>query len=176
MIEKMKVLHIVSEASRKTELLDQLRDLGVVHFAEKKSADKACLDRFAALSKTALALKDYAPKEFAKDTLPDAEFEELFTKTAEAIELKKSLSSAKGSAISAADKIRSWGDFSPAEVVELREQGYNLHFYRLDKKTIEALAADEEYKFFKGLKIFNKIMSLSTGEYELNVRSSSCGQ
>ncbi len=147
MIEKMKVLHIVSEASRKKELLDQLRDLGVVHFAEKRSADKACLDRFSSLSKTALTLKDYAPKEFAKETLPDAEFEELFEKTVEAIDLKKSLASAKGSAISAADKIRNWGSFSPAEIQDLRAQGYNLHFYRLDKKTMEALAADEEYKF-----------------------------
>ena len=46
MIEKMKVLHIVAKSSEKTELLDKLRDLGVVHFAEKKTADKACLDRF----------------------------------------------------------------------------------------------------------------------------------
>ena len=41
MIEKMKVVHIVAAALEKTALLDKLRELGVVHFAEKASADQA---------------------------------------------------------------------------------------------------------------------------------------
>ena len=40
MIEKMKVVHIVAAASEKTALLDRLRTLGIVHFAEKASADQ----------------------------------------------------------------------------------------------------------------------------------------
>ena len=35
MIEKMKVVHIVAAQTQKTELLDALRALGIVHFAEK---------------------------------------------------------------------------------------------------------------------------------------------
>ena len=40
MIEKMKVVHIVTTASEKAALLDRLRELGVVHFAEKADADQ----------------------------------------------------------------------------------------------------------------------------------------
>ena len=47
MIEKMKVVHIVAAASEKTALLDRLRTLGIVHFAEKASADQRHLERFA---------------------------------------------------------------------------------------------------------------------------------
>ena len=34
MIEKMKVVHIVSTAPEKDALLERLRELGVVHFSE----------------------------------------------------------------------------------------------------------------------------------------------
>ena len=40
MIEKMKVVHIVAAQTQKTELLDALRALGIVHFAEKADADQ----------------------------------------------------------------------------------------------------------------------------------------
>jgi len=149
MIEKMKVLQIVTTASAKTDLLDQLRKLGVVHFAERKSADKACVDRFNLLSKTAMLLKDYAPKESGTDILTDAEFEELFEQTQKAIELKKSLATETGNAISGADKIRAWGNFKPSDVIYLREQGYDFHFYRVDKKIYELLKEDDEIKFVR---------------------------
>ena len=51
MIEKMKVVHIVAAQTQKTELLDALRALGIVHFAEKADADQTYLERFAALSR-----------------------------------------------------------------------------------------------------------------------------
>ena len=50
MIEKMKVVHIVAAQTQKTELLDALRALGIVHFAEKADADQTYLERFAARS------------------------------------------------------------------------------------------------------------------------------
>ena len=59
MIEKMKVVHIVAAASEKTALLDKLRELGVVHFAEKASADQQYLERFARLSRMEMTLQEY---------------------------------------------------------------------------------------------------------------------
>ena len=41
MIEKMKVVHIVAAQTQKTELLDALRALGIVHFAERRTPTKA---------------------------------------------------------------------------------------------------------------------------------------
>ena len=59
MIEKMKVVHIVTTASEKAALLDRLRELGVVHFAEKADADQRYSERFAALAKAAAVLQEY---------------------------------------------------------------------------------------------------------------------
>ena len=171
MIEKMKILHIVAKSSEKTELLDKLRDLGVVHFAEKKTADKACLDRFESLSRAAMALKDYAPKELSNEILSDERFEEIFAKVSEAIELKKELGSKKGNAISKADKIRAWGNFLPAEVDLLRDEGYDLHFYKLDKKTVQALSEDEEIKFISLSPIDKMPVVATLGELPLEYRT-----
>ena len=46
--------------SEKTALLDRLRTLGIVHFAEKASADQRHLERFAELSRMDMALQEYA--------------------------------------------------------------------------------------------------------------------
>ena len=60
MIEKMKMVYVVSSVSKKDEMLDGLRDLGLLHLAEKKSPARAASERFTTLSKTAGVL-DYAP-------------------------------------------------------------------------------------------------------------------
>ena len=62
MIEKMKMVCVVSSVSRKDEMLDGLRTLGLLHLAEKKSPARAVAERFTTLSKTASALTDYAPE------------------------------------------------------------------------------------------------------------------
>ena len=45
MIEKMQMVHIVTTTSGKQEMLEGLRDIGILHLSEKKSADKAAADR-----------------------------------------------------------------------------------------------------------------------------------
>ena len=62
MIEKMKMVYVVSSVSKKDEMLDGLRDLGLLHLAEKKSPARAASERFTTLSKTAGVLLDYAPE------------------------------------------------------------------------------------------------------------------
>ena len=66
MIEKMKMVCVVSSVSRKDEMLDGLRTLGLLHLAEKKSPARAVAERFTTLSKTASALTDYAPDKAKK--------------------------------------------------------------------------------------------------------------
>ena len=58
MIEKMKVVHIVAAQTQKTELLDALRALGIVHFAEKADADQTYLERFASQRNTVFHMKE----------------------------------------------------------------------------------------------------------------------
>jgi V/A-type H+-transporting ATPase subunit I len=149
MIEKMKIVQIVTCAAQKDALVDQLRTLGIVHFAEKAGADREWTERFAALSRMSMALQDCAPKQQQeeKDILPDDRFETLFENVGASMERKKELGAARSAAVTGADRIREWGAFRPADVQTLRDEGIDLHFYRMDKKTYAALCADEDVRF-----------------------------
>ncbi len=46
MIEKMQMVYVVSSVSRKDEMLEGLRNLGLLHLAEKKSPARAATERF----------------------------------------------------------------------------------------------------------------------------------
>ena len=148
MIEKMKVVYIVAAVQEKKQLLDELRSLGAVHFAEKASADQSCLERFQTLSKMELALHDYAGKS-EKAPLSDQEFEKLYEELGECLARKKELEAEKNAVRASMDKLSEWGRFSPAEIAELKAQGMELHFCRADKKTAAALAADPEVQIIR---------------------------
>lgn len=139
MIEKMKMVYIVSSVSKKEEMLKGLRDLGLVHLMEKKSADKATVEKFTALSKTASTLKDYLPAKAkpSEKILTDEAFAKMYGDVQNALTRKAELSQAELSARTELDRIREWGDFSPQEVRELKRLGYDLHFYNFSKKEFE---------------------------------------
>ncbi|MBR0380064.1 MAG: hypothetical protein IJH62_05830, partial [Mogibacterium sp.] len=128
MVEKMKMVHIVTTASRKDEMLKALRDAGVMHLAEKQSADREVSERFQTLSRTAMALGDYAEKKQkpASEILSDSEFNEMYAGVLEAIDRKAALGQEISSANTEIDRIRAWGEFSPAELEALRDKGYDL--------------------------------------------------
>ena len=150
MIERMKVVHIVSSVSKKEEMLTALRDLGVIHIAEKKNADRKISERFAALVKTAGALKEYEGKNQKKaEVLNDQEFEALFREVSDTLEQKANLIQERGAASAEAERVFPWGDFSPAELRELRDYGFDLHFYRLGKNEYEAAVKDENVRLIR---------------------------
>ena len=91
MIEKMKVVHIVAAQTQKTELLDALRALGIVHFAEKADADQTYLERFAALSRLITVLEEQGVSEVEAETLDDDQFKVLFDELNACLERKKAL-------------------------------------------------------------------------------------
>ena len=91
MIEKMKVVHIVAAASEKTALLDKLRELGVVHFTEKASADQRYLERFARLSRMEMTLQEYPKAKQETTVLSDSEFEAFYQQLSDCMERKKAL-------------------------------------------------------------------------------------
>lgn len=149
MIEKMSHVCLVTQSSHKQEMLDTLRELGIVHVAERKSADPALTERFNALSKLSLELKNYTPATSSSAPLSDEEFEELFRKTKEALSRKAALAEQRSAALLEAEKLRPWGEFDPALVEELREDGLELHFYRLEKKVLADLKVREDVTYFR---------------------------
>ena len=149
MIEKMKVVHIVAAQTQKTELLDALRALGIVHFAEKADADQTYLERFAALSRLITVLEEQGVSEVEAETLDDDQFKVLFDELNACLERKKALEAERAAAVSACDTLAGWGSFSPAEIKELKAQGFELHFCRVDKKLLASLEADKEVRFLR---------------------------
>lgn len=150
MIEKMKMVHIVSSVSKKTEMLDALRDLGIMHLAEKKSGSREIADKFALLSKTDTALKEYlgdAKPETA--VLSDKEFEAMYSRALETLDRKADLTQKIAAVKAELERIQEWGDFSPAELAELKKAGYNFHFYRMGKAEYKAAAEDETVKMIR---------------------------
>ena len=130
MVEKMKMVHIVTSASAKDEMIKSLRDIGVMHLAEKQSADREVSDRFQTLSKTQMALKDYAEKKQvpASEILTDDEFNKMYDGVLEAIDRKTALGQEISAANTEIDRIAAWGEFSPEELKDLKEEGYDFHF------------------------------------------------
>ena len=95
MIEKMKMVCIVSSVSKKEEMLKGRRDLGLVHLMEKREiADKATVEKFTALSKTASTLKDYLPakaKPSEEEILTDETFAKMYEDVQDALTRKAEL-------------------------------------------------------------------------------------
>ena len=152
MIEKMKMVYVVSSLSQRKELLDGLRNLGILHIAEKKSADRKITERFAELSKTAGELMEYAPDKKSKEkkempVLSDEEFGVLYERVKDAFAQKAELEQTLGSYKNELDRIREWGDFSPALLKELKASGFDLHFYKIGKSELEALSSDDSIRF-----------------------------
>ena len=151
MVEKMKMVHIVTSASAKEEMLQGLRDIGVMHLAEKQSADREVSDRFSTMSRVGMALKDYAePKQKpVSEVLTDDEFNKMYDGVLEAMDRKSALTQDISSANTEIDRISAWGEFSPEDLKDLKKEGYDFHFYRMGSKEFEALKAEEGVRFIR---------------------------
>ena len=151
MIEKMKMIHIVTSNSGKERMLQGLRDCGVVHLAEKQGAEREVAERFQNLSRTALALKDYAdPKQKGSDNLlSDEEFEKMYAGVQEAMEQKASLTQEISAATTEIDRVSDWGDFSPAQLQGLKDEGFDFRFYRIGEKDLQTLSQKSDVRFVR---------------------------
>ena len=121
MIEKMQMVYVVSSVSRKDEMLEGLRNLGLLHLAEKKSPARAATERFTTLSKTATELLDYAPDKKSKNknsapVLSDKEFEEMYQGVLNALDKKSTLVQDISAANAEIERIKAWCEFSTTEL------------------------------------------------------------
>ncbi|MCR4675789.1 MAG: ATPase [Sphaerochaetaceae bacterium] len=149
MIEKMKAVSVVSSASRKAELLNRLKELGVFHISEKKSADSALLARFEDLNRNFSALKEIEGSSYEKKVLSENDFEELDKKVTDSRASITRLSDERTKCLLAADRIRAWGYFNPSDLLSLKDEGLEIHVYRMGKKDLEKLRKDENVRFIK---------------------------
>ncbi|MBR0374705.1 MAG: hypothetical protein IJH91_09290 [Mogibacterium sp.] len=152
MIEKMKMVHIITSASAKEEMLKGLRDIGVVHLAEKQSADRAVTERFQSISDATAVLKSHAdPKKLKNntETLTDEEFGKVYAEVRGAIDQKAALEQEISSTEIEIARVAPWGDFQPSDVDFLRDHGFDFHFYRMAEKDYPEVASSEDIKVIK---------------------------
>lgn len=154
MIEKMKTVCIAAQGSRREELLRSLRELGILHLAEKGAADPQLVGRVSALSRLLPELKEYKSKTGKGkrggegELLSDEAFEELYENTLSALERKAALRERLAGLLLEADRLRPWGDFDPNALKDLTGAP-QLHFYRVGKKELKALSRDENVKYIR---------------------------
>ena len=67
----------------------------------------------------------------------------------DAIEKKESLNQAIGAANTELDRISAWGDFSPEDVKALKNEGFDLHFYRMGSKEFQDAVNDENIRLIR---------------------------
>lgn len=149
MIEKMKAVCIVAQDSHKEELLTTLRDLGILHIAEKQAADADVLKRFSMLSHLSLELKDYAKEENGETTtLSDEQFEQMYQNTVRALEQMTMIKEKRTDLVLEAERIKMWGDFDAPMVKCLCDQ-LDLHFYRMEKREYKRIKQDAHIKWIR---------------------------
>ncbi len=146
MIEKMKRVCIVAQNNHKEELLAGLRDMGVLHIAEKKSANSALLERLTMISKLMLELKDYSGEGETEEILSDEQFEKTYNDSILALDKKSSLDAKITELSLELDRLTPWGDFDSDDINSLPEN-LDLHFYRLDKKSYKTICQDDTVQF-----------------------------
>ena len=95
-----------------------------------------------------MLLKEYSVKgQKAAPLLTDEEFEAEYGKIRSTADRMDALTQERSAAASEAEKLASWGDFSPEHIAELKDAGLDFHFYCLAKKEYEELIKDESIKF-----------------------------
>lgn len=146
MIEKMKVVHVVTRTEDKPKLLQGLRDLGTLHLAEKAVSDKTWTERFDSLSHLSILLQEQGAPQ-AGNTLSDEEFENLYRDVLQAVEQKKTLDAQTSALHTAAEKLQPWGNFEVDEIAALKKQGFDFAFCRVDKKTLSVMQQDENVSY-----------------------------
>lgn len=149
MIEKMKSVCIVSSLHNKDSMLSRIRDLGVLHISEKKPAVTSVSEKFESLTRNCMLLKELPDSSESGKPLSVSDFEALDGSVTDALNSKKHAEDERNAYSMLAERVKAWGNFNPAEIKELKDNGYEIHFYRMGKKELALLTDSEEYKFIK---------------------------
>ena len=164
MIVKMKKVSLVVLDSERSSALDKLRDLGVMHVErEYKSSDDlaSLMEKKALFERCLLSLKGDEGKNPVKmKSFSDAE--ELVDKISAILEEIRILGEEKEKANKDILMLEPWGDFNPADIIELGSKGIDLGFYELTNKIFSKVSERLEYFPVKQIKELNYIAVLES--------------
>ena len=146
MIERMKKVIVVTPYARKAEMLNAIRDFGVVHISQKSAPESKYTEKLSSLDKIRSVLNEQ-PKVAQNPVLAKKEFDSLHEKLVTAVATLKPLEDELFALNNEKARISSWGTLNPKDVKNLTDQGIELSFYQLSNKEIAQLP--EEVKFIR---------------------------
>ncbi len=149
MIEKMFSVVTVAPLNRREEMIEKIRNMGVLHIADRHSADPAISLRFDSLSKTRLSLKEIPGSSVSGKVLSEEKFEELDASVLGAYSEIKNLSAERNRLSILVDQLKDWGRFEPEDIKSLASEGIELHFYRMGKKEYGMLGDLEDVRYVR---------------------------
>lgn len=144
MIEKMKKVIVVAPLDRKREMLNAIRDFGVVHISETAAPESKYSERLSSLDKMRSVLVEQ-PRVEQKPVLGKREFDDLHERLCKAVVDSKSIEGELFELSNERSKIEKWGRFNPSDVKELASLGVPLHFYQMGKRELSLIPEDVRY-------------------------------
>ena len=144
MIERMKKIIVVAPYARKVEMLNAIRDFGVVHISQKSAPESKYTEKLSSLDKIRSVLSEQ-PKVAQNPVLAKKEFDSLNERLVTAVATLKPLEDELFALNNEKVKISSWGTLNPKDVKNLADQGIELSFYQLSNKEIAQLPEEVKY-------------------------------
>ena len=164
MIVKMKKVSLVVLDSERTSALDKLRDLGVIHIErEYKSSDDltSLIEKKALFERSLVSMKGDEGKDPEKmKSFSDAE--EAVEEVNAVLEKIRILGEEKDKLKKDILNLEPWGDFNPADIIELGSKGIDLGFYELTNEVFSKVSGEIEFFPVKQIKNLHYIAVLET--------------
>ncbi len=164
MIVKMKKVSLVVLDSERTSALDKLRDLGVMHIErEYRSSDglTSLIEKKALFERSLFSLKGDEEKDPVKmKSFSDAE--DAVEEVNAVLEKIRILGEEKEKIKKDILNLEPWGDFNPADIIELGSKGIDLGFYELTNEVFSKVSGEIEFFPVKQIKNLHYIAVLET--------------
>lgn len=144
MIERMKKIIVIAPVDCKAEMLNAIRDFGVIHISQKNAPESKYTEKFSSLDKVRAALSEQ-PKVAQNPILEKKEFNSLNERLCKAVSSIKPLEDELFALNNEKLKISAWGTVDPKDVIALAEDGVVLSFYQLSNKEISQLPEDTKF-------------------------------
>ncbi len=151
MIEKMKKVVLLAEGRQKDRLLVSLRRAGVMHITDivRKSQSSENLEEkrneYAHILQILEERRD--KKDKTRTTLSGEEFEKIHSALKSAVEREAQLKDDLIALQNERERIAPFGEFNPASVRALADDGIPIYLYTIGKKEEEMLREDESVRF-----------------------------
>lgn len=153
MITPMKKYAFLVYHKEYTEFLDHLRELGVVHVAEKHSEQKQeeLAGRFRTVSRYEQALRFLKRRELEPKETGKKNPEELLNRLEELQQEQEDIEGRIGSLRKEIGKLEPWGNYEKEKLEKLETEGYKIHLYTCPTKRF-----DEKWEEEYSIQIINR--------------------